>query len=79
MKKKYSGRFMGEIFKLYLAGILFIEGIILIAIHLILKHFFNIDLTNGINITMEYKKLFGICLIISWIIIMCKNHKSRKR
>ena len=79
MKKKYSPILMGEIFRLYLGAIFIIEGIILLAIHLILKHFFNIDLTNGINIPMEYKKLFGICLIISWIIIMCKNYKSRKR
>lgn len=77
--KKISGRLMGEVFRLYLAGILFIEGIILLAIHLILKHYFNIDLTNGINIPMEYKKLFAMCLVISWIVIACKNYKVRRR
>lgn len=80
MKKiKYSGKFMGEIFRLYLGAILFIEGIILIAVYLIFKHFFNIDLGNGFSIPVEYKKLAGICLLISWIIVMCKNHKSRKK
>jgi purine-cytosine permease-like protein len=77
--KKYSPKLMGEIFRLYLGAILFIEGVILISVYLILKHFFNIDLGHGFNIPMEYKKLAGICLLISWIIVMCKNHKVRKR